>query len=246
MRREYAFAKAVRYCGGLKKLAKKIGEKYTTLLYQRNHAKQVDLRIALKIEIATNYTVRWYELTEEKDRDMIERLEKGLPSKMSDELLKKPEKCLSERVHEAMILEKAHYGNRQGQRSDQHFVINSDEVDSKAGQSKILKTSKAVKGRTDEAVAKKFGFNRTEYRDAKTVLLKGVPELIQAMDEGLKPYRAVKLTRYSREKQRWILSLSREEIMTYTNTTSKRQNKGNKANESQQKRIHHELPAEVI
>ena len=79
MKREYAFAKAARYCGGLEKLAEKIGRKYATLLYQRNHAKQVDLRIALKIEIATDYTVRWYELTEEKDQAVIQRLEKGLP-----------------------------------------------------------------------------------------------------------------------------------------------------------------------
>lgn len=240
MKKEYAFARAARYCGGLEELAKKTRIPYATLLYQRNHAKEVNLRMALKIEIATDYTVRWYELTEEKDQDMIKRLEKGLPSAISEEL-PSPKKLLSERIHEAMMWEKAHYGNRQGQRTDKDFVINSDEVDPKAHSSK--KISKTVKGRTDEAVAKKFGFNRTEYRDAKTVLLKGVPELVQAMDEWLRPYRAVVLTRYSREKQRWILSLSREEIMTYTETKSKKQNKENK---SRQKRIYHELPAEVI
>ena len=236
MTRDYAFANAARYCGGLKKLAKKTGIPYAVLLYQRNHAKAVDLRTALKIEMATDYTVRWCHLTEEKDQDLIQRLEKGLPPKRGDEWLEKPEKRLSERVHEAMMWEKAHYGNRQGQRTDKDFVINSDEVDPKAGP---LKTSKTVKGRTDEAVAKKFGLNRTEYRDAKTVLLKGVPKLVQAMDEWLKPYRAVRLTRYSREKQQWILSLSRKEIRAYTHKNNKKQKK-------QKKQIHQDLPAEVM
>src|SRR5271154_354905 len=116
MTRDYAFAMAIRYFGTLENLAKKIGVKPKTLLYQRNHAKQVNLRIALKIEIATHYAVRWYHLTEEKDEKIIQRLEKELPMKTLN-TPPRTDKPLSERVFEAMAYEEKQ-GNRQGQRTD--------------------------------------------------------------------------------------------------------------------------------
>lgn len=207
MNRDYAFAMAVKYFGTLKKLARKIGIDPAVLLYQRNHAKQIDLRIALKIEMATDYAVRWYKLTEEKDMDMIRRLEKSaLPEQMDTSFPIK--KLLSERVFEAMAQEER-LGKRQGQRNDLYFVPNNDEVPQNANNVCLFK------GRTDVQVARDIGLNRTQYRDAKKVLLKGSFELIKAMDEWLKPYQAVKLTRYSLEKQHWILSLTRQEIMDY-------------------------------
>lgn len=207
MNRDYAFAMAVKYFRTLKKLARKIGVDPAVLLYPRNHAKQVDLRIALKIELATGCAVRWYQLTEEKDMEIIRRLEKfSLPEQIGISFPVK--KLLSERVFEAIAHEER-WGNRQGQRNDLHFVTNCDEVP-KIGNNPCL-----FKGRADVQAAKNVGLNRTQYRDAKKVLLKGSFELIKAMDEWLKPYQAVKLTRYSLEKQQWILNLTRQEIIDY-------------------------------
>jgi DNA-binding XRE family transcriptional regulator len=208
MTRDYAFAMAIRYFGTLENLAKKIGVKPKTLLYQRNHAKQVSLRIALKIEIATHYVVRRYHLTEEKDEEIILRLEKGLPVTV----LNTPpctDKLLSELVYEAMMLEKEKYGNRQGERTDLPLRQNFDEV----AENRMNKS--LFKGRTDEEAAKTVGISRTKYRQAKKVLLYGSFELIKAMDDWLAAYLAAALATYSVEKQQWILNLPREEIIAY-------------------------------
>jgi DNA-binding transcriptional regulator YdaS (Cro superfamily) len=196
MKKDYAFVMAVKRFGTLKKLAKEIGVEHTVLLYQRNHARSVDLRIALKIEIATDYEVRWYHLTEEKDKKIICRLEGNHPT--ADVALPS-EKSFSERVFEAMSYE-AELGNRRGKRTDLLLRENSHEVF----------------GRTDKEVAKKFSIgSEWTYRLAKKVMQKGTFELIKAMDNGLSVSSAAVLAEEPHEQQRRILNLTKKEILTY-------------------------------
>ena len=213
---EYGLAMAFKYfSNNVSEMAKQTGISEDRLDYLCNkNAKQMRLDEAIIIDVATQSAVFWYQLMDQVDPRVKQRLDKGSSMSTAAYPSHMAEKPLSERVFEVMMLEKEKYGNRQGQRTDIHFVPNYDEVTGNANKTCLFK------GRTDAQVARDIGLNRTQYRDAKKVLLEGSFELIKAMDTWLKPYRAVRLTRYSLDKQRWILSLTRQEIMVYTNGES--------------------------
>ena len=140
--------------------------------------------------------MRWYHITEEKDKKIINRLEYSHSIESIALPMKKP---LSERVFEGMMYEEQ-YGNRQGQRTDLSLRENSHEV----------------MGRTDKNIAEKFAVgSEWTYRLAKKVMEKGTFELIKAMDAGLPVYLAATVAEQSHELQRRILNLSRKEIIAY-------------------------------
>jgi hypothetical protein len=206
---EQGLEKAFRYFdNNIAKMSRETGITEDRLDYLRNkNAKKMRLDEAIIIEVATEGVVLWHQLIDQADTRVRRRLDESAPT--VHDSVRPVKKMLSERVYEAMMLEQTQCSGRQGQRTDLHFVPNYDEVTKNADDQGLLKR------RTDEKAAKQAGMSRTKYRNAKKVLLKGTPELIQAMDEWLKPYRAVVLTQYSREKQQWILSLTRKEIIAY-------------------------------
>jgi len=86
---------------------------------------------------------------------------------------------VSERVEIRKAVEEE-LGKRQGQRTD----LASDGQESLLGELSV-NLPEVPKGKTTELAAEKAGFGSDKtYRDAKTVVEKAAPELVQAMDSG--------------------------------------------------------------
>ncbi len=206
MDRSYGFTLAIKYFGSLKELRLRSGIKHGKIMYMRNHANKINLLDALRIEIASHGAVKWHYFMGKIDEKIKRRIEEGASS--TNQSIKNIQKSLSQRVFEAIEHEKQ-LGNRQGQRNDLSLRLNSNEVQE----------------RTAKNVAKLFQLNSEwAYRQAKQVLQRGCYELIQAMDNGLAISVAAKIACYSHKKQRWLLSLSHPEMVTYIKENFNEQN----------------------
>lgn len=194
---DYYLRKAIRYCGGTQKdLARRIGVKPGKISYLLNYARKINMKDAVKIELAVEGTIKWYQLMEFEYIQIKQAWKDSVANAIH---LISNKASFSEKIKQAMEYERD-LGLRQGKRTDLTLRENSHEVS----------------GRTDEIVVKLFDIGSAwTYRQAKKVILKGCPELIQAMDAGLAVYLAAGLTRYPPEKQRWILSLSKKEVIAY-------------------------------
>jgi len=97
-------------------------------------------------------------------------------------------------------------GNRKGQRSDLSAIA-----------------EKLPKGNTVDLAAKRAGFKSTEsYERAKTVVAKGAPELVEAMDKGkLSIDAAAKIASQPKAEQKRIVSLPKEKQREIVNRIRK-------------------------
>lgn len=87
---------------------------------------------------------------------------------------------VSERVAIAKAVE-AEFGKRQGQRTD----LRDENQGGLLGEELVDNYPQVESGKTRELVARKAGFgSEFTYRNAKTVVEKGTPELVEAVDQG--------------------------------------------------------------
>lgn len=190
---EQALHKAIRSGGGSQSaLARRSGLKREKINYLLNRTNKISLEDAIIIEEATDGVVSCLELATELDSRVRRRLEGVfMPSQST--------KTISERVQSALAIENS-LGGRQGHRTDLP----------------LRKKIYEVAGRTDSEAAKRVGFkNHMTYRQAKRVVLQGVPELIRAMDaEKIAISTASLITSYTPDEQRKIVLLDKKSIIT--------------------------------
>lgn len=116
---------------------------------------------------------------------------------------------ISERIKLA-IDDQKRYGKRQGPKPKKNETENT----------LIRHTYDEFTGRTDDYLAKKYGFkSRFSLRDAMQVCEKGCHELIAAMDEEmLEIHSAARLSTLSKTLQRQLLLQDEPAILTYLRT----------------------------
>lgn len=188
--RDQWVSRAIRKGGGSQaELARRIRIKPEKISYILNRAKKISLEDALLIEDATNGEVSCFHLVEYLDPKIRKKLENRLTVTINPKF--------SESIALAMAFE-AEFCERRG-RPKQNNCRNLDEL----------------KGRTDEIVAKKYGFfSKDRYRQAKKIVQLGVTELIDALDnQQLSLSLAAKLAKLSATEQRRLLQLSKKEIL---------------------------------
>jgi hypothetical protein len=114
---------------------------------------------------------------------------------------------ISERVKLA-IDEKEKLGNRQGRKR----------MKNKADENLIRLNLDELNGRTDEYLAKKYGFTRCVLREAMRVVKHGCHEVIAAMDKGdIKIHLAAKLAKLPKIVQKKLLAQGLIAIRAYFN-----------------------------
>ena len=199
MEHGYLLRKAIRYCGGKQKhLAKKMKVKPGKISYMLNYARKIKMEDAVKLQLAVDGHIKWHQLMDSEYKDIKNEYKNKIFPSMDDDNLATI--TFSEKVRQAMNYEKQ-YGKRQGQRNDL----------------KLCENSHKVNWRTDHEIAKLFQIgSEWTYRQAKKVITKGIPELIDRMNQKkLKVWVLAILSGCSPDEQRENLCKTDKEIIAY-------------------------------
>ena len=199
MTHDYFLRRAIKYCGGKQKdLAARIKVKPCKISYMLNYACKIKMEDAVKIELAVDGAVKWYQLMEDDYHKIKEEIKEKFHYTFNTD--DGTSSSFSEIMKKAMEYEKQ-LGKHQGRRTDL-LREHSHEV---------------LVGRTERHVAQLFHLgSEWTYRQAKKVMTTGIPELIKRLDQKhLKISVAAILARCSPEEQRAILLKSDKEIVVW-------------------------------
>lgn len=175
-----ALLKAIRYCGRKqRKLAELIGESPDKISYWLNRAKQIPFHQAIAIEKVTNGLVSRYDLAPYARI----KYKQGCINETHKNVTPL---TISDRGYAAIALEK--------QLGDGRKHLNGRKCAS-------------VQGKTSTLVAKNVGFtSRDTYLRVKKILQKGIPDLIQAVDnKTISIARAATVAGFLAEEQQLLL-----------------------------------------
>lgn len=182
-----ALLKAIKYCdSNQRKLAELIGEDPDKISYWLNRAKQIPFHQAIAIEIATQGLVSRYDLAP------YARVKRRRGINHTPAPVESAPLTLSQRGYIGIEMEK-----RLGNRRISH-----------------RRNCAPAKGKTSALAAKEAGFSsRDSYLRVKKVLQKGIPELIQAIDDRkVSIAQAAAIAEFTHEEQAALLQKTRKEI----------------------------------
>jgi DNA-binding transcriptional regulator YdaS (Cro superfamily) len=229
----YWLGVAIRLCGPTREcLGKLIGVTAKRITYWLNDGKRIPLEYAIKIENVVHGRVTRFQLAPYLDKQSKKTIWAEYQAAQS---IRSP-LTFSEKVALGLAIE-AELGDRQGIKIAPLLREKFPEV--KAIWGDFSSADAVFQGRTEEIAAHytKLGSYKS-YQKAKRIMQFGVSELIQVMN-GQSPLpidRADKVARNSPEKQQYLLSLKRKqmirELETFSNQTKKedRYPKENKTN----------------
>lgn len=198
---------AIHLCGGRKKLARLIGTEVANVTYWLNYGESINLLYATRIEYATKGRVsRIHLVSELTEKDIAEIKAECEAAKKMRAPLTFREKVELGLAHEVVL------GGRKGMRNDLLLRENFPNVNENSSKSSLPK--EIFYGRTEEIVFKFAGFgNYKTYQQAKKILKKGIPELIDLAEKDLPVSRAAQIAQFLPEKQRYFLSLERHAMI---------------------------------
>ncbi len=176
-------------------VAKALGKSKQVFNYWLNHSNKVPFDQYLSMKILLKH------YTNPKDKVILSATDESELVVTSQSL------AISQRVFLALEYVKK---NKQKKQGSMHKEIENN-------LSKDRNCDKSLKGRIDTIVALRYGFHSKDtYLRAKKVVLSGIPNLIEAMDQDqISIYQAAQIAQFEPPQQFELLSKSKKEITAY-------------------------------